>query len=95
MPAVRLSVGVTCLLAVPSLYSATAYGAVTAIKVIGITPAYAIAVYLRLRAGDRFEPGPWNLGGWSRPVGWTAVSWWRSSPYCSCCRSRRRSSSVR
>ncbi|MBM9617979.1 amino acid permease [Streptomyces zhihengii] len=75
VPAVWLSVGFACVLALPSLYSPTAYGAVTAINVIGITPAYAIPVYLRLRAGDRFEPGPWNLGRWSKPVGWVAVAW--------------------
>ncbi|WP_443071514.1 amino acid permease [Streptomyces sp. NBC_01465] len=73
--AVWLSVAFACLLAVPSLYSATAYGAVTAINVIGITPAYAIPIYLRLRAGSRFQPGPWNLGRWSRPIGWVAVVW--------------------
>ncbi|NUH37961.1 amino acid permease [Streptomyces samsunensis] len=73
--AVWLSVAVAGLLALPSLYSETAYGAVTAINVIGITPAYAIPVFLRLRAGDRFQPGPWNLGRWSKPVGWTAVVW--------------------
>ncbi len=75
VPAVWLSVAFACLLAVPSLYSATAYGAVTAINVIGITPAYAIPVFLKLRAGNRFEPGPWNLGRWSKPVGWIAVVW--------------------
>ncbi len=63
------------LLALPSLYSVTAYGAVTGINVIGITPAYAIPVFLRLRAGDRFQPGPWSLGRWSRPIGWVAVVW--------------------
>jgi amino acid transporter len=73
--AVWLSVAVACVLALPSLYSATAYGAVTAINVIGITPAYAIPVFLRLRAGDRFTPGPWSLGRWSRPIGWIAVVW--------------------
>ncbi|MBP8535291.1 amino acid permease, partial [Streptomyces sp. MK37H] len=73
--AVWLSVAVACVLALPSLYSETAYGAVTAINVIGITPAYAIPVFLRLRAGDRFQPGPWNLGRWSKPVGWIAVVW--------------------
>ncbi|WFB10877.1 amino acid permease [Streptomyces sp. LX-29] len=73
--AVWLSVGVACLLAVPSLYSKTAYGAVTAINVIGITPAYAIPIFLRLRAGDAFQPGPWHLGRWSRPIGWVAVVW--------------------
>ncbi|WP_328744066.1 amino acid permease [Streptomyces sp. NBC_00285] len=73
--AVWLSVGVALVLAAPSLYSPTAYAAVTAINVIGITPAYAIPVFLRLRAGDRFEPGLWNLGRWSKPIGWTAVTW--------------------
>ncbi|MET9079346.1 amino acid permease [Streptomyces sp. NPDC004232] len=73
--AVWLAVIVACVLALPSLYSATAYNAVTAINVIGITPAYAIPVLLRLRAGDRFRPGPWQLGRWSRPIGWIAVIW--------------------
>ncbi|WP_055553715.1 amino acid permease [Streptomyces sp. NBRC 110028] len=73
--AVWLSVAVACLLALPSLYSETAYGAVTAINVIGITPAYAIPVFLRLRAGDRFTKGPWHLGRWSKPIGWVAVVW--------------------
>ena len=31
-------------------------------------------VFLRLRNPD-FEPGPWNLGRWSAPVGWTAIVW--------------------
>jgi amino acid transporter len=75
VPAVWLSVGFAALLALPSLWSATAYGAVTAINVIGITPAYVIPVYLKLRAGDRFEPGPWSLGRWSKPIGWIAVVW--------------------
>ncbi|MFF0034286.1 amino acid permease [Streptomyces avermitilis] len=73
--AVWLSVGVALVLALPSLYSPTAYAAVTAINVIGITPAYAIPVYLRLRAGDRFQAGPWSLGGWSKPLGWISVTY--------------------
>ncbi|MGW1894679.1 amino acid permease [Streptomyces sp. NPDC002004] len=75
VPAVWLAVVVAGVLALPSLYSPTAYGAVTAINVIGITPAYAIPILLRLRAGDRFRPGPWQLGRWSRPVGVIAVVW--------------------
>ena len=39
-----------------------AFFAVTSIAVIGLYIAYVIPVYLRLRMGDRFEPGPWNLG---------------------------------
>lgn len=73
--AVWLSVSAALVLAAPSLYSPTAYAAVTAINVIGITPAYAIPVYLRLRAGGRFQPGPWNLGRFSGVIGWTAVTW--------------------
>jgi amino acid transporter len=72
--AVWLAVAVAGVLALPSLYSPTAYGAVTAINVIGITPAYAIPIYLRLRS-KRFRPGPWNLGRWSKPIGWIAVLW--------------------
>ncbi|MFE9040205.1 amino acid permease [Streptomyces sp. NPDC012421] len=75
VPAVWLSVGAAAVIALPSLYSATAYGAVTAINVIGITPAYAIPIYLRLRAGRAFTPGPWSLGRWSRPIGMVAVGW--------------------
>ncbi|MFE9769753.1 amino acid permease [Streptomyces sp. NPDC005808] len=71
--AVWLSVGVALVLALPSLYSPTAYAAVTAINVIGITPAYVIPVYLRLRAGKHFVPGPWHLGRWSKPLGWISV----------------------
>ncbi|MBK6012617.1 amino acid permease [Streptomyces sp. MBT53] len=75
VPAVWLAVVVPFVLALPSLYSTTAYTAITSINVIGITPAYAIPVYLRLRAGRRFVRGPWHLGKWSKPIGWTAVGW--------------------
>ncbi|SDN17798.1 amino acid permease [Actinacidiphila guanduensis] len=73
--AVWLAVAVAAVLALPALYSTVAYGAVTAINVIGITPAYAIPIYLRLRAGRRFQRGPWHLGRWSTLIGWTAVAW--------------------
>ncbi|MEV6726599.1 amino acid permease [Streptomyces xanthochromogenes] len=73
--AVWLSVGVAALLALPALYSPVAFGAVVAINVIGITPAYAIPIYLRIRHKSRFTPGPWNLGRWGVPVGIIAVVW--------------------
>ncbi|MET9293484.1 amino acid permease [Streptomyces sp. NPDC003077] len=73
--AVLLTVVVAAVLVLPSLYSATAYAAVTSINVIGITPAYAIPIFLRLRARDRFRPGPWNLGRWGVPIGVVAVVW--------------------
>jgi amino acid transporter len=39
-----------------------AYFAITAICTVGLYLAYIIPVYLRLRQGDRFQPGPWSLG---------------------------------
>ena len=39
-----------------------AYFAITSICTVGLYLAYIIPVYLRLRHGDKFEPGPWTLG---------------------------------
>src|SRR5438105_1464228 len=39
-----------------------AYEAITAICTIGLYLAYIIPVFLRLRQGNRFQAGPWNLG---------------------------------
>jgi amino acid transporter len=63
------------LLGLPYLWNATAYAAVTSIAVIGLYIAYVLPTFLRLRQGDRFEPGPWSLGRWSRPIGTVAVLW--------------------
>jgi len=52
-----------------------AYAAVTSIATIGLYIAYVIPIYLRLREGDAWEPGEWNLGRWYRPVGVIAVVW--------------------
>ncbi|MDX6318917.1 MAG: hypothetical protein QOD35_2317, partial [Nocardioidaceae bacterium] len=62
-------------LGLPYLVNITAYAAVTSIAVIGLYIAYVIPTFLRLRLGDRFEPGPWHLGRWSRLVGTIAVAW--------------------
>jgi amino acid transporter len=55
--------------------SVVAYFAVTSIAVIGLYIAYVIPTFLRLRAGDSFTPGRWNLGKWSKPIGTVAVAW--------------------
>jgi amino acid transporter len=52
-----------------------AYAAVTSIATIGLYIAYAIPIFLRLRAGDSWEPGEWTLGRWYRPVGIIACVW--------------------
>ncbi|MGW2397166.1 amino acid permease [Kitasatospora sp. NPDC001664] len=72
---VWLSAAAALVLALPALYSSTAYTAVTAINVVGMTPAYAVPIYLRLRRGRRFQPGPWNLGRRGPVIGWIAVGW--------------------
>ncbi|MEJ7630215.1 MAG: amino acid permease [Nocardioidaceae bacterium] len=48
-----------------------AFVAVVSIGVIGLYLAFAIPIWLRWRAGDRFEQGTWNLGRhwrWMAPV---------------------------
>ena len=62
-------------LGLPYLFSYTAYAAVTSIAVIGLYVAYVAPVFLRVRAGSRFQQGPWTLGRWSRPIGITATIW--------------------
>jgi amino acid transporter len=52
-----------------------AYVAVTSIATIGLYIAYAIPIFLRLRAGDSWEPGEWTLGRWYKPVGIIACCW--------------------
>jgi amino acid transporter len=66
------------ILGIPSLYqvsgSSVAFFAIVSIGTVGLYVAYAIPIYLRLRS-TTFEPGPWNLGRWSKVVGWIAVLW--------------------
>ncbi|MFD7769843.1 amino acid permease [Streptomyces sp. NPDC059787] len=71
--AVWLAAGVPFVLALPALWSPAAYGAITAINAVGMIPAYGIPVYLALRQGEGYRPGPWSLGRWRRPIGIIAV----------------------
>jgi amino acid transporter len=70
-----LCVVCSTILVLPSLWNSTAYLAVTSIAVIGLYIAYVAPTFLRLRLGDRFQPGPWHLGRWSRVIGTVAVAW--------------------
>jgi len=63
------------LLALPSLWSSVAYGAVTSIATIGLYIAYVTPTLLRRLAGDGFRPGSWTLGKWSALVGWIGIGW--------------------
>jgi amino acid transporter len=53
-------------IAIPALFGKNdipfAFFAITGICTVGLYLAYIIPVYLRLRKGDDFDPGPWNLG---------------------------------
>ena len=56
------------LITIPALWSNAAgfpfaFFALTGICTVGLYLAYTIPVYLRWRAGERFQPGPWTLGG--------------------------------
>ncbi|HEY3186028.1 MAG TPA: amino acid permease [Solirubrobacteraceae bacterium] len=55
------------LISIPALWSNKAgfpfaFFALTGICTVGLYIAYVLPVYLRLRRGDSFQPGPWNLG---------------------------------
>jgi amino acid transporter len=53
-------------IAIPALFGKNdipfAFYALTGICTVGLYLAYILPVILRLRRGDRFETGPWNLG---------------------------------
>ena len=62
----RASRSFSLIIAIPALFGKNdipfAFFALTGICTVGLYLAYIIPVYLRLRQGDEFEPGPWNLG---------------------------------
>jgi amino acid transporter len=65
------------IIAIPALFGKNdypfAFFALTGICTVGLYLAYIIPVYLRLRRGDDFEPGPWNLGARYRLVNILAI----------------------
>jgi amino acid transporter len=69
-----LCVCCSIVLTLPAIKNLVAFFAVVSIAVIGLYIAYATPVFLR-RTNPTFEPGPWNLGRWSAPIGWIAVIW--------------------
>ncbi|AZQ33388.1 amino acid permease [Streptomyces cyaneochromogenes] len=73
--AVWLAVACSLALVLPGWWSHTAFTAIVSVNVVGLFLAYAVPILLRLRLGDDFQPGPWHLGRWGRPVGAVAVVW--------------------
>ncbi len=72
--AVWLAAACSLVLVVPGWWSNTAFTAVVSINVVGLFLAYGVPIFLRLRL-DTFQPGPWNLGRYGRPVAGIAVLW--------------------
>ncbi|MEU5525841.1 amino acid permease [Micromonospora chersina] len=64
-------------LTLPALYQKAgvpvAFYAVVSVAVIGLYLSFLIPIFLRLRMGDRFVPGPWTLGRRYKLLGWIAV----------------------
>jgi amino acid transporter len=73
-----LGCGLSMIVGALSLYQANDYSvaffAMTGMCVVGLYIAYVIPIYLRLTNPD-FQPGTWNLGKYSKLVGWTSVVW--------------------
>jgi amino acid transporter len=67
------------IITVPALWGNSAgvpwaYVAITGICTVGLYIAYILPVVLRLRAGDKFQPGPWNLRGHYRWINVGAIA---------------------
>jgi len=70
------------LIGIPALWSTDAaptfpwaFFAVVGICTVGLYIAYTIPIYLRLRQGENFERGPWNLGSRYRWINAIAIIW--------------------
>ncbi|MFD9793175.1 amino acid permease [Streptomyces sp. NPDC059070] len=72
--AVWLAAACSLVLIVPGWWSHTAFTAIVSVNVVGLYLAYGVPIFLRLRLDD-FEPGPWNLGRYGKPVAAIAVGW--------------------
>ncbi|KAF9357517.1 hypothetical protein BGX26_003587 [Mortierella sp. AD094] len=73
---VWLSVFLIIALATPSVGSKATLSAISGISIIGFTISYAIPVLLRITVGSKtFEQKEFNLGKFSKIIGWVAVIW--------------------
>jgi amino acid transporter len=63
-------------LMIPTLVNGVlGYTVGTSIAVIGLYIAFGLPIILRIRAGKRFEPGVWSLGGHYKWISTIAVVW--------------------
>lgn len=75
MRTVWLAVTLAFCLALPSLGSSVAFTAATSIATIGLYISYGIPILVGFIWPAHFVKGPFNLGLFSRPIAFCAVSW--------------------
>lgn len=63
------------LLALPSLWSSVAFGAIASVAVSSAAIAFILPVFLRRRLGNEFRRGPVHLGRYSAVINWAAIVW--------------------
>ncbi|KAK4556951.1 hypothetical protein LTR86_005932 [Recurvomyces mirabilis] len=74
--ALWFDLGINALLGLLMFASPVAIGAVFSIGAIAQYTAFTIPIALRLTAAsNKFRPGPWNLGRWSKPCGIISCTW--------------------
>ncbi|KAK0317419.1 hypothetical protein LTR82_011457 [Friedmanniomyces endolithicus] len=74
--ALWFDLAINALLGLLMFASPVAIGAVFSIGAIAQYVAFTIPIALRLTAAkNKFRPGPWNLGRWSKPCGYIACTW--------------------
>ncbi|KAG1818432.1 amino acid transporter [Suillus subaureus] len=58
------------------VFSTTAFNSLASASVIGLYISYVTPIYCRVTWGkDKLQPGPFNLGWWSFPIGWIGIVW--------------------
>ncbi|KAG0704285.1 amino acid transporter [Suillus ampliporus] len=58
------------------VFSTTAFNSLASASVIGLYISYVTPIYCRVTWGkNKLQPGPFNLGWWSFPIGWIGIVW--------------------
>jgi len=74
--AVWFNIAFCFVLGLPYIWSETAYTAIVSVNTIASSISYLIPILCRIiLARNTFEPGPFNLGRFSTPVGVIASTW--------------------
>lgn len=74
--ALLLCAFIVWVLMIPTIFNGPiGYAVGTSVAVIGLYVSFAIPIFLRWRAGEKFEPGPWSIGKHYRWIGPIAFCW--------------------